>query len=89
MARVVIMRTALGSGKYAVGDVVDVFADGASVGKRVLLNEWEAALKFNLDSFFICSKTVGEVMVQQKAGNIINMGSVAGLGPFPGMLLME
>lgn len=43
MARVVIMRTALGSGKYAVGDVVDVFADGASVGKRVLLNEWEAA----------------------------------------------
>jgi len=44
---------------------------------------WEAQLKENLSSVFIWSKIIGEVMAKQKAGNIINMSSVAGLGPYP------
>ena len=45
---------------------------------------WEAIIKENLSSTFICSKIIGEVMVKQKAGNIINISSVAGLAPYPG-----
>lgn len=48
---------------------------------------WEAVvndnLNNNLTSTFICCRIVGEVMVKQKAGNIINLGSIAGLGPYP------
>jgi len=44
---------------------------------------WEADMKENLSSVFICSKIIGEVMVKQKAGNVINMSSLAALGPWP------
>jgi len=44
---------------------------------------WEADLKENLSSVFICSKIIGEGMVEQRAGNIINMSSMAALGPWP------
>jgi hypothetical protein len=43
MARIVVMATALGQDKYDAGDVVDVFPTSALVGKRVALDEWEAA----------------------------------------------
>ena len=46
-------------------------------------NAWEAVVRENLSSTFICSKVIGEVMVRQKSGNIINMSSVAGLIPLP------
>ncbi len=46
-------------------------------------NAWEAQVRENLNSVFICSRIIGEVMVKQKAGNIINMSSIAGLGPYP------
>lgn len=45
---------------------------------------WEAVINECLNSVFICSRTIGEQMVKQKTGNIINMSSVAGMGPFPG-----
>ena len=45
---------------------------------------WEAVINECLSSVFICSKIIGEQMVKQKAGNIISMSSVAGMGPFPG-----
>ncbi len=44
---------------------------------------WEADVKENLTSVFICSRIVGEVMVKQKQGNIINMSSLGALGPWP------
>jgi len=50
---------------------------------EVSANAWEAIVRENLSSVFICSKIIGEAMVKQKAGNIINMSSVAGLGPYP------
>ena len=43
------------------------------------VNDWEETVKENLSSVFICSRIVGEVMVKQKAGNIISMSSVMGL----------
>jgi len=43
---------------------------------------WEAIIRENLDSVFICSRIIGEQMVKQKAGSIISISSVAGLGPY-------
>ncbi len=44
-------------------------------------NAWAALITENLNSVFICSRIVGEVMVKQKAGNIISMSSVNGWRP--------
>jgi len=44
---------------------------------------WQAMFTQNLDSTFICCKTIGGQMVQQRAGSIINISSTAGLGPQP------
>ena len=41
-------------------------------------------IEMYLRSVFICSKIVGEAMAKQRTGNIINISSVAGLGPSPG-----
>lgn len=56
-------------------------------GKYVLelsLNEWRKPIELNLDSVFICCRIIGEVMVKQKSGSIINISSGSGLGPMPG-----
>ncbi len=56
-------------------------------GKYVLelsLNEWRKPIELNLDSVFICCRIIGEVMVKQKSGSIINISSGSGLGPLPG-----
>ena len=58
-----------GSGKYVSNSSID---------------EWKEGIEFNLNSLFICSKIIGEAMVRQKAGNIINISSGMGLGPHPG-----
>mgnify|MGYP001576798925 CR=1 FL=1 len=41
-------------------------------------NGWDAVLRENLKSAFICCKAVGKVMVSQKRGSIINFASMAG-----------
>lgn len=49
-------------------------------------DEWwrivERCLEINLKSFFICSRSVGEVMVKQKAGSIVNISSFMGFNSF-------
>ena len=63
------------------------FSDISSHIFDMSAHAWEAVINENLNnnltSTFICSKIVGEVMARQKTGNIINMGSIAGLGPYP------
>ena len=46
--------------------------------------DWKAEIELNLNSIFYCCKIVGEAMVRQASGNIINISSGQGLGPFPG-----
>jgi len=41
---------------------------------------WDRMIKLNLTSVFLCCKAVAEIMVSQKRGTIVNIGSVAGLG---------
>ena len=40
---------------------------------------WDALIRENLKSVFLCSKAVGKIMVEQKKGSIINISSMAGL----------
>lgn len=47
------------------------------------IKAWETLIRENLNSVFICSKIIGEIMVNQKTGNIINIGSINGIGPSP------
>ena len=49
---------------------------------RMTLKDWEGAIDQNLNSLLICTKLVSEHMLKQKSGNIINMSSIVGTGPF-------
>lgn len=44
---------------------------------------WDMSMKVNLDSVFFCSRIIGEQMARQKSGNIVNISSIAALGPYP------
>lgn len=46
---------------------------------------WEAVLRENLQSVFLCTKAVVDVMVRQKEGGIINISSLAGQVPYAKM----
>jgi len=47
---------------------------------------WDADIKKNLKSVFLCSQAAARVMIKQKKGSIINIGSLAGSKPVPGQL---
>ena len=47
---------------------------------------WDAVIKLNLKSTFLCSKFVGRVMKNQNCGNIINIASGSGSRPYPDMI---
>ena len=46
---------------------------------------WDGIMIENLKSCFVCSKAVARVMMGQNKGNIINIASMAGLRPVPGL----
>lgn len=49
-------------------------------------NAWDAVVRENLKTVFICCKAVGKVMLDQKKGNIVNISSQAGEGASPGLI---
>ena len=67
---------------------VDILVNNAGGGTgpseflQMTLEQWEADIGQNLTGVFICTRIIGEQMVKQKAGNIINISSVVGLGPY-------
>ncbi|OGO14880.1 MAG: hypothetical protein A2Z02_05195, partial [Chloroflexi bacterium RBG_16_48_7] len=48
------------------------------------IDAWRLGIEGVLNSVFYCSKIIGEKMVKKRTGNIINISSGMGLGPFPG-----
>src|SRR4051812_40852744 len=46
--------------------------------------DWERAIGVNLDGAFFCSKAVAELMVPQRQGSILLLGSIAGTKARPG-----
>ena len=59
-------------------NTVGGFLDGVPIVKMAL-EQFEKMLALNLKSAFLCCKHVLPVMMQQKAGKIINIGSQGGL----------
>jgi 3-oxoacyl-[acyl-carrier protein] reductase len=43
---------------------------------------WDSVVDLNLKSVFLCCQAVARVMIGQKKGNIVNIASMAGLGPY-------
>ena len=41
---------------------------------------WDAIVKTNLTNYFLCLRAVGKVMVEQKSGVIVNIGSMGATG---------
>jgi len=68
---------------------VDILVNNAGGGVGALVDilempfeDWERSIEQTLNSVFICIKIVGEQMAKQKAGNIINIASIVGMGPY-------
>lgn len=66
---------------------VDILVNnaGININKTCLEmteEEWDLVLATNLKSYFLASKIVGRLLVQQKRGKVINMSSTFGLVGF-------
>lgn len=63
---------------------IDILVNNAGIDphyasmEKTATEEWEQVLRTNLDGVFYCCKHLGELMLPQKSGAIINISSVAG-----------
>lgn len=62
---------------------VDILVNNAGITRDNLLlrmneTEWDAVLSTNLKGAFICSKVASKIMISQRSGRIISIGSVVG-----------
>lgn len=68
---------------------IDIFVNNAGInviGNRVNIDEysfedWQRIIEVDLNGVFYCSRTVSQIMIKQKRGRIINIGSVFGTVP--------
>ena len=63
---------------------IDVLVNNAGVSsitpaEDITAAEWRRVMDINLLGPFLCSRTLGRIMLQQRSGSIINIASVAGL----------
>jgi 3-oxoacyl-[acyl-carrier protein] reductase len=68
-------------GRWGRVDVLVNNAGGFSVIRRtedIPDDEWEAILRFNVTSAFLCTKAVLPIMRRQRAGAIVNLSSITG-----------
>jgi len=69
---------------------IDILVNSAGIGwtSRVVDttdDAWKLVIDTNLTGTFYCCREVGRIMIEQKAGSIINMASVAGVKGPPGL----
>ena len=57
---------------------------GLEPAHQTRLDDWEQMVDTNIKGLLFCTRTVLPMMVERKAGYIINIGSVAGNWPYPG-----
>lgn len=62
---------------------VDILVNNAGVTRDVLLlrmkeEDWDVVLDTNLKSAFLCARAVAPLMIRQREGVIVNIGSVIG-----------
>jgi NAD(P)-dependent dehydrogenase (short-subunit alcohol dehydrogenase family) len=63
---------------------IDVLVNNAGISsitpaEDITAAEWERVMDINLLGPFLCCRTFGRIMLQQRSGSIINVASVAGL----------
>ncbi len=64
-------------------DSIDIFVNNAGITRdnlmlRMKSDDWDAVLNTNLKGAFLCTKAVSRIMMSQRSGRIINIGSVVG-----------
>ena len=71
--------------KFGKIDILVNNAGGSFTVATMEMSEggWDAIMRENLKSVFLCSQAVGKVMITQKKGAIINIASVAGISAYP------
>ena len=68
---------------------IDVLVNNASAEGPTLPihemdgNDWRAVVDTNLNALFYCTKYVLRVMIPKRSGNILNIGSIAGVYAYP------
>ncbi len=67
--------------KFGRIDILVNNAGGSFTASAMELSEggWDAIVRENLKSVFLCSKAAAKVMIEQKKGNIVSIASIAGL----------
>lgn len=59
-------------------------AFGLDPAQKAHFEEWEKCIDLNIKGLISCAQSVLAGMVKRNRGDIINLGSVAGLYPYPG-----
>lgn len=67
---------------------IDILVNNAGIApenlaEKVRVEDFDATLAVNLKGTFFASQAAGRVMIKQKSGTIINMGSQAGFAALP------
>ena len=67
---------------------IDVLVNSAGINRRkelLLVDEedWDQVVGVNLKGTFLCTQAVGQLMVKQKKGRVINMSSILGALALP------
>jgi NAD(P)-dependent dehydrogenase (short-subunit alcohol dehydrogenase family) len=67
---------------------IDILVASAAIYNELPLvetsiEEWQRQLGVNLSGVFLCNQAVAPIMMKQKSGSIINIGSMAGKTSFP------
>jgi len=79
----------------AVTGVIDALVHCAGIGGRSTAEEypmelWDKVMAVNADGTFLCSQTVGRVMLgQPRGGSIVNLSSVGGVVGKPGSVAYQ
>lgn len=68
---------------------IDILINAAGMGNNKMVvdqdyEEWDHHIKVDLSGVYYCCKEVGEVMIKQNYGKIINIGSIHSRVIFPG-----
>ena len=70
----------------AIEEPIDILVNNAGMTNDMLViqmteTDWRKPFEVNLDALFLLSQAVGQQMMRQKSGSIINITSVAGIRP--------
>ena len=68
---------------------IDILINNAGIGKGIPAEsqtdeEWRETLRINCDSVYYVAREVGKVMIEQKYGKIVNIGSIHSMVAMPG-----